>query len=54
MSTSESPSTTAAATSRERRYGTKRHRNDERGRSEYLSNQVQETFFHDDLQTTSL
>ena len=54
MSTSESPCMTATVTGRERRYGTKRHRNDESGRSEYLSNQVQKTFFHEDLQTTSL
>ncbi len=35
------------------RYRTDRHRNDESGRSEYLSNKTQKSFFHDDLQHCS-
>ena len=43
----------ASATGSERPYRAYGHRNDESSRSEYLSNQVQKSLFHDDLQRPS-
>jgi hypothetical protein len=53
VSSAKSARVSAAVTSRERRYRTRRHRNHESDRSDYLSNQIQNSFFHDDLQRLS-